>query len=145
MNDIDITSTNETEPLPICRRSREGLVSKYHLVEMIALEYFEARKTHGKGEQDPEDVSLAHLLKCPKCRDWFYEAVPSEILKRQKRLTQYCCAGMFCAVEENKERNQPEVEFTLFRGEDPCWLIDGKQSCISFCPWCGEKLPEKPF
>jgi hypothetical protein len=33
----------------------------------------------------------------------------------------------------------------MFRGEDPCWEIDGKNAFAVYCPWCGTKLPDGPF
>ncbi len=142
---IFITTKKEVKPLSICIRNRETLVSTYHLIEMIALKYFEARKNQDHSKVDQNDDALSHLLKCPKCKEWFYEVTPPKIVERQKRLIQYCCSGIFCSVEEYKERKHPKIEFSLFRGEDPCWMIEGKQTFISFCPWCGQKLPEKPF
>jgi len=44
MKDIQIKTKNEKDTLPICRKSREEQVNNYHLVEMIALEYFLAKK-----------------------------------------------------------------------------------------------------
>jgi hypothetical protein len=52
---------------------------------------------------------------------------------------------MFCAVEEAGQRHEPKFEFTMYRGEDPCWMIDGKTTFASFCPWCGQRLPNRPF
>jgi hypothetical protein len=52
---------------------------------------------------------------------------------------------MFVATEEYKERGKTRISFELFRGEDPCWLIDGNRAFITYCPWCGKKLPDKPF
>jgi hypothetical protein len=52
---------------------------------------------------------------------------------------------MFVAVEEADSRDKNKITFELFRGEDPCWMIDGRRSFISFCPWCGKKLPDHPF
>ena len=52
---------------------------------------------------------------------------------------------MFVAFEESDARNKNRVTFELFRGEDPCWMIDGIRGFISFCPWYGKKLPDKPF
>jgi len=144
MNEIPIESKKETDTLPICRKSRKELVAKYHLVEMIALEYFNIKNLVHSDTEIPDKL-LSHLIKCPKCIDWFHEITPKSVLKRQKRLTEYCCSGMFCAVEEHKERKQIKIEFTMFRGEDPCWIIDGKYAFISYCPWCGELLPRRPF
>jgi hypothetical protein len=66
-------------------------------------------------------------------------------MRRQKRLTEYCCAGMFVAVENPEGHTTNRITFEMFRGEDPCWMIDGVQSFISYCPWCGKKLPDQPF
>jgi len=53
---------------------------------------------------------------------------------------------MFVAVEEWRERpTHNRFSFELYRGEDPCWKIDEKLVFASYCPWCGRKLPNKPF
>jgi hypothetical protein len=51
---------------------------------------------------------------------------------------------MFVAVEEPKNKKS-KITFYMFRGEDPCWQIEGVMTFISYCPWCGKKMPEKPF
>ncbi|MCP3927953.1 MAG: hypothetical protein GY705_02495 [Bacteroidetes bacterium] len=145
MNEIPLIAKKEKEALPICRRAREGLISTYHLIEMIALQYFEAKRDFGRDGKKPEIDGLKHLLNCPKCKIWFHDIIPPAILKRQKRITEYCCVGLFCAMEEYKDRSVPKMEFTMFRGEDPCWVIESKYSFISYCPWCGKKLPDKPY
>ena len=81
----------------------------------------------------------------PKCRPWTSTIVPEPIYRRQATLVQYCCAGMYCAVEEHAERGGPQFSFVMFRGEDPCWQINGLNTFASYCPWCGEKLPDHPF
>lgn len=135
----EIQVETEEQILPICRRNREELIAKYHFVEMIALIYFRTDNT----ETINKDVQ--HLKKCPKCIKWLHEVTPKEIIKRQKRLSEYCCVGFFSAVEEYKQNMEARIEFTMFRGEDPCWMISKKYSFIKYCPWCGTKLPDRAF
>jgi hypothetical protein len=85
------------------------------------------------------------MRECPRCRAWVSTIVPETQYRRQARLARYCCAGMFCAVEEHDARATPRFSFGLFRGEDPCWQIDGVNAFASYCPWCGAKLPSGPF
>jgi len=49
---------------------------------------------------------------------------------------------MYVAIEEPADIR---ISFEMFRGEDPCWKIEGKHTFASYCPWCGQKLPSKPF
>ncbi len=142
MTDINISTTNDPKPLPICIRCRESLINDYHIIPMIVLEYFEAKKASQTKNDSKEPIS--HLLKCPKCIKWLHDVTPKDILSRQKRITEYCCASMYCAVEETKS-NDIKISFTMYRNEDPCWMIEGKDTFISFCPWCGLKLPDVSF
>jgi hypothetical protein len=137
MNTITISEQDGSEPLPICRTQREWLVEQYKLEAMIALQFF--------SEDSQISTAIKHVRECQKCREWLHRIVPADVLRRQSRLVRYCCASMFVAVEEATSRNENKITFALFRGEDPCWMIDGRWSFISFCPWCGKKLPDKPF
>jgi hypothetical protein len=74
-----------------------------------------------------------------------HSVIPESVLRRQRRLTEYCCAGMFVAVEQVDGPITNRITFEMFRGEDPCWMIDDIHSFISYCPWCGKKLPKRPF
>ena len=143
MTPIPISEADGAEPLPICRANRDWLVSRYKLEAMIALKFFGDESPVSERDKEADTKAVDHIRKCPKCREWVHRIVPKDMLRRQSRLTRYCCAGMFVATEEAKDKNR--ITFELFRGEDPCWMIDGKRSFISYCPWCGKKLPAKPF
>lgn len=140
---IPISEPDGSDPLPICRAQRLWLVDRYKLDSMIALCYYTDDYPVKSSDLDAEDKARKHIRSCPKCVEWIHFAIPEHVLERQRRLAKYCCAGMFVAIEEPDNRNK--IEFSLFRGEDPCWKIDGKLSFISYCPWCGKKLPNKPF
>ena len=137
MHTISINDENELEPLPTCRAVREGLVEQYALEAMIALKYFT--------EDSPAAPAIEHVRQCEKCREWINRIIPPELLRRQSRLARYCCASMFVAVEETGVKGKNKVTFELFHGEEPCWKIGGVRSFISYCPWCGKKLPDRPF
>jgi len=99
----------------------------------------------GVGKTNEADAAFEHMEACVSCTEWFYKTVPREALKRQARMLRYCCSGMFVAVEEPDRYSRNQFTYSLFRGEDVCWRIDGKQTFANYCPWCGLKLPDKPF
>ena len=145
MNMISLTDADGKDPLPICLGNRAWLTDYYMSPEMIALRFFsEEVPVNNKIKEDEQKV-VNHIRQCPKCREWFHSIVPTNVLQRQHRLSKYCCAGMFTAVEESTIRATPRFSFTMFRGEDPCWMIDGINAFASYCPWCGKRLPDKPF
>lgn len=145
MNAIPLADADGSDGLPICRVQREWLVSRYKLEAIIALKFFSDEVPVAERDSSSDVKAIEHIRKCPKCRNWLHHIIPASVLRRQSRLTRYCCAGMFVAVEESDSRSKNRVTFEMFRGEDPCWMIDGIRSFISFCPWCGKKLPDKPF
>ncbi len=145
MKSISLNDADGSDGLPICRAQREWLVSRYKLEAMIVLRFFSDDFPAAERDVSTDTKAIEHVRKCPKCRDWIHQIVPPDVFRRQSRLSRYCCSGMFVAFEEADERNKNRVTFELYRGEDPCWMIDGIRSFISFCPWCGKKLPEKPF
>src|SRR5262245_31828342 len=143
MDAIPVYEPDGRAPLPICRANREWVIARYRDAPMIALWFFRDDLPVAEGDRATDQKAMRHVRTCPKCRAWVHFVVPDHVRVRQYRLTRYCCAGMFVAVEEADAPNN--VSFELFRGEDPCWMIDGKWSFASFCPWCGSKLPDKPF
>jgi len=142
---IQINDADGKAPLPICRANREWLIQYYKAPERIVLRYFQDDTPVDEAKRSEQAKAIEHLRQCPKCRPWVSTIVTPAMFERQSRQSQYCCAGMFCAVEEPEERGAPHITFTLFRGEDPCWQIDGQDSFLRFCPWCGKQLPERPF
>jgi hypothetical protein len=145
MNSIPITEKDGSEPLPICRTQREWLVDRYWVYTAIALEFFSDDISVAENDTATDLEAIGHVRECPRCREWIHRVVPKDILRRQSRLVQYCCPRMFVAVEEANSRTKNKITFELFRDDEPCWMIDGRHSFISFCPWCGKKLPEHPF
>lgn len=143
MNSIPLSEPDGSEPLAICRGHRTWLIDRYQIDAMIALCYYSDEPPVSDRDLEADQKAKRHIRTCPKCRTWIHSAIPEAVMRRQYRLSRYCCAGMFVAVEESGEKNK--IDFELYRGEDPCWRINGKRSFISFCPWCGKKLPDKPF
>ncbi len=143
MDKLPLQISDNENALPVCIKNRELLIGKRRSLHSLALDYFESGKEINSEKHGSE---YRHLHNCPKCKVWLHHLIPQEVLSRQKRMSEYCCVGMFCAVEEHKgKRNQIQIEFTYFRNEDPCWMVEGKNSFIRFCPWCGKKLPEHKF
>ena len=142
---ISILEPDGSEPLPICRAQRDWLVARYGSDTALALKFFSQEQPVSEGDRQTDQRAADHAHKCPKCRAWIHAVVPADVLRRQSRLTRYCCAGMFVAVEEADPASDNRVTFEMFRGEDPCWMFDGKRTFASYCPWCGRELPNKPF
>jgi hypothetical protein len=145
MSSVQLQDADGHEPLPICRRNREWLIDYYKGAEGIVWRFFADDAPVRKRDKAEEDHSIKHIRECPKCRAWLPTIVSEDHYRRQARLARYCCAGMFCAVEEYESHQTPRFTFTLFRDEDTCWQIDGKDAFAVFCPWCGKKLPDAPF
>jgi hypothetical protein len=142
---VPLVDADGHEPLPICRRHREWLIDYYKGPDSIVLRYFSDAVPVRKRDRSEDEMSVRHLRECPRCRAWVSTIVPEAQYRRQARLARYCCAGMFCAVEEHAARGLPRFSFGMFRGEDPCWQIDGENAFAVYCPWCGAKLPDGPF
>lgn len=142
---IPIVEEDGSEPLPSCRGPRAWLVDQYKLGPMVALRFFSDDFPISENDRASNQGAVEHVRQCPACQAWIQRVIPKEMLRRQSRLARYCCAGMFVAVEEANPRTENKITFEVFRGEDPCWMIDGRSSFISYCPWCGKKLPDHPF
>ena len=141
---ISLNDSTGAEPLPVCQSKRKWIVDRYRDAPMIALRYFSDDVPVSTGDVETDRKSMDHIRKCPRCREWLHVVVPPETLRRQSRLTRYCCASMYVAIEEPHGADI-RMSFEMFRGEDPCWKIEGKHAFASYCPWCGQKLPSKPF
>jgi len=88
------------------------------------------------------DVAVAHVAECSLCQTWLDELYPIRVELREK-LAKYCCASMLDAA--SNPESEARFTFALFRGEDPCWCINDNLVFAKFCPWCGCKLPQRPF
>jgi len=145
MGSAPLQDADGHDPLPICRRNREWLLDYYKSPEIIVLRFFSDDFPVRERDRSEEDPSVKHIRECPRCRAWLPTLVSEQLYRRQSRQAKYCCAGMFCAVEEWETRQTPRFSFILFRREDPCWQIDGKNAFASYCPWCWKTLPGAPF
>lgn len=92
--------------------------------------------------------NVLHVQTCKSCQAWLEEKVPHEIKSRMTKLRKYCCPVMFGAVEES-EHDELNINLIDFQG-DATWAVMnfdhlGGNLLLSYCPWCGNKLPETPF
>jgi len=121
------------------------MIDQYKDDAMAALWYYSDEPPVSDRDLEADQKAKSHIRTCPMCRAWIHSAIPDNVMRRQQRLSRYCCAGMFVSTEEYERYGRVRIFFELFRGEDPCWFIDGIRTIISYCPWCGKKLPAKPF
>lgn len=85
------------------------------------------------------------LQTCKSCQSWLKERVPDDEEARLTRLEKYCCPVM-CGAVEHEELHVQQI---YFQG-DVTWAVMNFESVggnllISYCPWCGSKMPNKPF
>lgn len=110
------------------------------------LEVYRARK---EGRQ--LSGVYGHLLNCASCRTWIRDQIPEPYYVRAMESADYCCMSMYMAVVETRPGREfrpgmvERIRFSLWRGEDPQWLMGTGTAGIRHCPWCGKSLPDAPF
>lgn len=96
--------------------------------------------------------SVLHVQNCGSCRKWLEGNVSGEfkshLEKNNRILEMYCCSSMFSAVEYPR-KEELKIKLIDFQG-DPAWAVMNLESVggnllISYCPWCGKKMPDKQF
>ncbi|MDG9671268.1 hypothetical protein ONV78_26275 [Hahella sp. CR1] len=112
------------------------------------VDYFRVRLNTGAsfyGNADTEPVkSQSHIYGCSSCERWLNNEVPRKYTARPFAMAHYCCSGMYVAVEENEQCMNSIVKFDEFATSDGGqWRIGNL--FISYCPWCGIRLPYKSF
>jgi hypothetical protein len=130
----------------ICTESRQVIVSYQALEHDKLVLDFALQDMIEIDESTFENAAVrqaaTHIATCTDCRAWDDHRNP-ERTALTKRAAKYCCSHMFDSVT-NPEA-QTRFEFSLFRGEDPCWAINEALVFASFCPWCGTRLPNSSF
>jgi hypothetical protein len=131
------------EPMTDCAAHRAYLSGRFALPHALA-QWWLLAPTDALSKDASSVPARDHVASCAACRDWLDTRIPADIMRRQARLSRYCCAGMFVAVEEADAGRDVVMAFAMIRDE-PCWMIDGKQTYAAHCPWCGKVLPDRPF
>ena len=144
MHITDFSDFDGASPNEVCMYSRVTVCRLHKDEMMIALRFYSDNYT-SRAQREDDTRSIDHIRGCRKCEQWMKRVIPEDVLRRQKRMTQYCCSHMFCAVEEYQIHSLPRFRFGIFRMEDPCWYIDDKLAFAQFCPWCGSRLPPSEF
>lgn len=127
--------------------------SRKELLDWEGFEHFAGLILHGSNGLpcDGEGVykgSVLHVQTCESCRSWLKGKVPANVDSRLSTLEKYCCPVMYGAVEHHEDGGL-QVRLINFQG-DPTWAVMNFESVggnllISYCPWCGSKMPNKPF
>ena len=146
---IDTSNADGSTPRADCLAAREWMATYYDSA-IIPLRVFSDTEVPVRGRPvfgSTEDMEcVAHVRQCGDCRDWMHTVADEKWVVRQGRLARYCCAQMFGAVEEPKSSSH-KIEWLHAVHPDygPFWSIDGKATHLAFCPWCGHRMPSKPF
>ena len=123
-------------------RSRTEHHQNKHLLLLEAYRQKKEGLKHG-------DNVKKHFIECQACLDWLGTKVEEPAFLRAKNAAEYCCLRMYMAVEETESSDigvsTEKVRFTLWRGEDPMWIVGPHLCSIFYCPWCGKQLPKSPF
>jgi hypothetical protein len=145
MDHIEQSIVDDTED-PECRECRKRICYRNNMIpEGVADVLYSKKERVFQFTDEAGMIAVKHLRECSDCQAWFRSIIPKEILERNDKASSYCCMLMFCAVEEHDLHSHlPKFHFGPFR-DDELWWIEGKLACASFCPWCGTKLPDRPF
>lgn len=88
------------------------------------------------------DHAAHHVNECVACQENLFPDLFPELVKIQKRMARYCCVNMFDAITNPEAKLR--FQLTYFRDEE-VWSINEEFAWVSYCPWCGNKLPNKSF
>jgi len=144
MNLIDPKILN-AQPEGTCKECRKRICQRNNMIaEAIAAVLFSKETYPYQFEDEAGRIAIDHLRSCNVCLVWFRHIIPEEIVERNEKMTFYCCGAMFCAVEESELHSLPRFSFETYR-DDELWRIDRKLACPRYCPWCGNRLPDRPF
>lgn len=140
-SEVNLSQCNAARSVLISyvQRPHNQMVLKMALDDMIEVE-------DGCLDDDDAENAARHVASCSACQSWLDEFYPDRAQHRDKlkvRQKTYCCSSMWAAIHDTEV--QTRFHFLYFRGEDPCWCINDDFSFASFCPWCGQALPEGPF
>ena len=98
-----------------CLETRKYLIDWGPIESLAPLLYYGSDGFPNDGSKEGKEL-VAHLQSCDKCKDWLKGYATAEDFERMKRLIQYCCPQMFCAVEEPRE-HELSLKFVQFRDE----------------------------
>lgn len=132
---------------PACAEARRTLAPHIALpsgqngVLWLAIEGFIEIEEGTLGDHTLERAA-EHVAGCDRCQAWLDQLFPERVAARE-RAKRYCCTSMNLAV--NDPQASLRFEFMLFRGEEPCWMVNDGIEFVRYCPWCGRPLPPHPF
>ena len=130
-----------------CDKSRKELLNwqGFEMLAGLILHGSDGLPCDGEGIYQKR---VLHVQTCESCRSWLKDKVPANEESRLSRLEKYCCPVMFGSVEQ-KEDDALQLRLINFQG-DATWAVMnfdsvGGNLLISYCPWCGSKMPNEPF
>ena len=128
-----------------CSIVRDWMVAHYKDKAIVALRYFcdkeVPRMANDSFDSKIDNEVLDHLRSCESCKSWISKYSGVQLIERQRKLSLYCCPQMFSAAEEPK-KIRIQISHTPDSGMR--WFMNGER-IISYCPWCGARLPGQPF
>lgn len=133
-----------------CTRTRKILLGWDAFKILVPMIYYGTDGIPNDATVESEKA-VKHAQSCIKCKCWLREQSDPEAMERMGKIQNYCCVMMFSAVEEAVSNEELKISYTSsFQGQ-PVWFAEvpdrvvGGGNLISYCPWCGSKLPDKPF
>ncbi len=151
-----LTNVDGSPPLQACTNARKWLQEHYPDPVIIAIQYYadaQQRRSVGNGFDRALDAThWTHLQNCSACKQWITAVAGTRDMHRQRRLSQYCCAGLFAAVEETG-RGGLSIGLTRhspanYEGAHNWRLtVAGDETrtlLINYCPFCGQLIKTAP-
>lgn len=137
-----------------CRQTRDWLQTYYGPPHIMAARFYGSSSSGllNAGDFDPatDERLLSHARACKDCEKWVTSACGEDIMRRQRRLTKYCCPLLFGAVEEPRQgRMRIRLEYCAPPNCEGShyWkltMADGASErghlLINYCPFCGNPI-----
>ena len=159
----DPTNRDGSAPSSKCKKAREWLATHYgnpysigHRLAVDAPNKYATRRGSDGYSFAEDAMHISHAIECDQCSDWISAVVSERILRRQRRLAQYCCPQLFGAIEEpNRSTLHIKLRYEAPEQLEGCyrWVlsladdrIERSTLLVNYCPFCGEliKTPERP-
>lgn len=153
MKKIDGDTSAQGSTSQECGIARRWMTDYYDEL-MVPLRFFSdeevPKKTTASFDPAEDSKQVSHLRHCDSCNDWLQTICEPEWIDRQRRLSQYCCAQLFGALEEPKPDDLP-IRLRHYAPEQwegcSAWELGvgdhsfGRRSLIiGYCPFCGKRI-----
>lgn len=137
-----------------CKQAQDWMQKHYEPPPLMALRFHgdasSGRLSRDDFDQSVDDDLLSHAKECDECKRWVTSVCGEDLMRRQRRLTEYCCPQLFGAIEEPR-RDHLRIELEYYSPPNyegaHNWRLTMPDSTnkrafllINYCPFCGKPI-----